>query len=143
MADPNDDRHIPDLTVINPTDSVFPQVLLDVSITSPLTGALYGQLDNAVSRELAGQQGRMAKKRFQEKKTNKYRARVVANGFGFVPTIFEPSATFTINRKNSFKFPSRKQWKQEILVGTMLMHIYLNVFQLHCKRSSLRMLTSG
>jgi hypothetical protein len=52
MADPND-RHIPDLIVTNPTDSAFPQVLLDVSITSPLTGALYGQLDNAVSRELA------------------------------------------------------------------------------------------
>ncbi len=41
MADPND-RHISDLTVMNPTDSAFPQVLLDVSITSPLTGALYG-----------------------------------------------------------------------------------------------------
>jgi hypothetical protein len=89
MADPND-RHIPDLTVINPTDSAFPQVLLDVSITSPLTGALYGQLDNAVSRQLAGQQERMAKKRFQEK-TYKYRARVIANGFGFVPIIFESS----------------------------------------------------
>ncbi len=75
MADPND-RHILDLTVMNPTDSAFPQVLIDVPITSPLTGALYGQLDNAVSRELAGQQGRRAKKRFQEK-TNKYRARVV------------------------------------------------------------------
>jgi hypothetical protein len=75
---------------MNPTDSAFPQVLLDVSITSPLTGALYGHLDNAASRELAGQQGRMAKKRFQEK-TNKYRARVVANGFGFVPIIFESS----------------------------------------------------
>jgi hypothetical protein len=62
MADPND-RHIPDLAVMNPTDSAFlPQVLFDVSITSPLTGALYGQLDNnAVSRELAGQQGRMAR----------------------------------------------------------------------------------
>jgi hypothetical protein len=47
-------------------------------------------VDNAVSRELAGQQGRMAKKRFQEN-TNKYRARVVANGFGFVPIIFESS----------------------------------------------------
>jgi hypothetical protein len=65
-------------------------VLLDVSITSPLTGALYGQLDNAVSRELAGQQGKVARKRFQEK-TNMYRARVVANGFGFVPIIFESS----------------------------------------------------
>ena len=87
-ADPND-RHIPDLTVMNPIDSAFPQVLLDVSITSPLTGALHGQLDNnALTRAAAGDQGRMARRRYQEK-VNKYRARVLANGFGFVPIIFE------------------------------------------------------
>ncbi len=89
MADPND-NHIPDLTVMNLTDSVFPQVLLDVPITSPLTGALYGQLENVESRKVAGQQERMARNCFQEK-TNKYRARVVANGFGYVPIIFESS----------------------------------------------------
>ena len=88
-ADPND-RHIPDLTVMNPIDSAFPQVLLDVSITSPLTGALHGQLDNTLTRAAAGDQGRMARRRFQEK-VNKYRARVLANRFGFVPIIFESS----------------------------------------------------
>jgi hypothetical protein len=102
MADSNG-RHIPDLTVMNPADSAFPQVLLDVSITSPLTGALYGQLDNAVSRKLAGQQKKMANKRFQEK-TNKYRARVVANGFGFVPIIFESSGRIHDQSKKPSSF---------------------------------------
>jgi hypothetical protein len=64
----------------------------------------------------------MAKKRFQEK-TNEYRARVVANGFGFVPIIFESIGRIHDQAKKSFKFPSRKQWKQERLIGTMLMHI--------------------
>jgi hypothetical protein len=72
--------------------------------------------------KLAEQQGRMTKKRFQEK-TNKYRARVVANGFGFVPIIFESSGQIHDQSKDSFKFSSRKQWKQERLIGTMLMHI--------------------
>ncbi len=81
---------------------------------NPLTGALYGQLDNAVSREVAEQQVRMARKRFQEK-TNKYRARVVENGFGFVPIIFESSGHIHDQSKSSFKFSTRKQWKQEIL----------------------------
>jgi hypothetical protein len=90
--------------VVNPTDSVIPQVLIDVPITSLLTGTLYGQLDNTVSRELAGQQGRMVRKRFQEKTNNKYRARVLANGFGFVPIIFEPSGHIHDQSKNPSSF---------------------------------------
>ncbi len=43
----------------------------------------------------------MARKLFQEK-TNKYRARVVANGFGFVPIIFESSGHHIHNQSKQF-----------------------------------------
>ncbi len=77
---------------------------------SPLTGALNGQLDNAVSREVVGQQGRMARKRFQEK-TNKYRARVVANGFGFVLIIFDSSGHIHDQLKRFLQVSVKKAMK--------------------------------
>ncbi len=49
----------------------------------------------------------MAKKRFQEK-TNKYRARVVANGFGFVSIIFESSGHIHDQSKTFLKVSVKK-----------------------------------
>ena len=86
-----DDNRRPDITVYNPSNTVAARLLLDISITSPLTGYTGGNFPV----------GSAAKARFNEKMNN-YGAAAAQQGFSFLPIIFEstgfvhpePSAIF-------------------------------------------------
>ena len=73
-----DDNRRPDITVYNPSNTVAARLLLDISITSPLTGYTGGNFPV----------GSAAKARFNEKMNN-YGAAAAQQGFSFLPIIFE------------------------------------------------------